>query len=75
MDERVILTADPGMVYTDGTHFGQTIYLAEGADPNAYHQITEAEYNAIMESEPTEGDPNEAGVADYQAALARLGVE
>lgn len=72
---RVILTADPGMVYTNGIDYGRVIYLAEGADPNAYHQITEAEYNAIMESEPSEGDPNEAGVDDYRAALARLGVE
>jgi hypothetical protein len=70
MSKRVILTADDGMAYTDGTNYGFVIYLAEGADPSAYYQITEAEYDARME-----GDPNEAGVADYQAALARLGVE
>ena len=75
MNERIVLTADPGMVLTNGTDYGRVVWLAEGADPAAYYQITEAEYNAIMESEPTEGDPNEAGVADYQAALARLGVE
>ena len=69
MSKRIVLYADPGMVYTDGTHYGLVIYLAEGADPAAYYQITEAEYNARME-----GEPNEAGVADYQAALARLGV-
>ena len=75
MSNRVILTADEGMMLTNGTDYGRVIWLAEGADPTAYYQITEAEYNAIMESEPTEGDPNEASVADYQAALARLGVE
>ena len=68
MAERVILTADTGMVYTNGKNYGRTIWLAEGADPNAYYQITEAEYNARMESEQAEP-------ADYEAALARLGVE
>ena len=66
--ERVILTADEGMVLTNGTDYGKVIYLAEGADPATYHQITEAEYNAMMESELAED-------ADYEAALARLGVE
>lgn len=68
MSERVILKADEGMVLTNGTDYGVVIYLAEGADPSVYHQITEAEYNAIMESEQAEG-------ADYEAALAKLGVE
>ena len=75
MSNRVILTADDGMFYTNGTDYGQVVWLAVGADPAAYYKITEAEYNAIMEGGPTEGDPNEAGVADYKAALARLGVE
>ena len=66
--ERVILTADEGMVLTNGTDYGTDIYLAEGTDPAAYRQITEAEYNAIAESELAED-------ADYEAALARLGVE
>ena len=68
MNERVILTAAEGMVLTNGTDYGKVIYLAEGADPAAYYQITEAEYNAIMESEQAEA-------ADYEAALARLGVK
>ena len=73
--ERVVLTADEGMVLTDGTHYGRVVFLAVGADPAAYHQITEAENNAIRESERAESDPDEAGVDDYKAALARLGVE
>lgn len=68
MSERVVLTADEGMVFTNGTDYGTVIYLAEGADPTAYYQITDAEYNAIMESE-------QADTADYETALARLGVE
>jgi hypothetical protein len=68
MAERVILTADPGMVLTNGTDYGRVVWLAEGADPAAYYQITEAEYNARIEGEQAEA-------ADYEAALAKLGVE
>ena len=76
MSERVILTADDGMVLTNGTDYGTVIYLAVGADPAAYYQITEAEYKAIMEAlDRGENDPNAASIEDYKAALARLGVE
>ena len=68
MAERVILTADDGMVYTNGTDYGTIIYLAEGIDPSGYYQITEEQYKTMMESEQAED-------ADYEAALARLGVE
>ena len=65
--ERIVLTADEGMVLTDGTTYGKVIYLAEDADPATYYQITEAEFDAIEE--------NQATPADYEAALARLGVQ
>ncbi len=68
MENRIVLYADPGTVLTNGTDYGRVVYLAEGADPAAYYQITEAEYNAIMDGEQAEA-------ADYEAALARLGVE
>ena len=66
--ERIVLTADDGMVLTNGTDYGTVIYLADGVDPASYRQITVEEYNAIVESEQAEG-------ADYEAALAKLGVE
>lgn len=75
MNERVILTADEGMVLTDGVNYGRTIYLAEGDDPATYYQITESEYEAILEREQDESDPNRASIEDYRVALARLGVE
>lgn len=68
MGNRTVLYADPGMVLTNGTDYGRVVWLAVGADPNAYRQITEEEYNAIMASEQAEA-------ADYESALARLGVE
>lgn len=43
MRVRTVLYADEGMVLTDGTAYGKVIWLAEGEDPAAYHQIAEAE--------------------------------
>lgn len=47
MAERIVLRADEGMVLTDGANYGRIVYLAEGVDPAIYHQITEAEYEAV----------------------------
>ena len=46
---RTILWAAPGMVLTDGRIYGRQIFLAAGMDASAFYEITEAEYNAIME--------------------------
>jgi hypothetical protein len=54
MGDRIVLTADDGMVYTNGTDYGTVIYLAVGADPNSYWQITEEEYLAAMAAEESE---------------------
>ena len=52
---RIKLTASEGMVLTDGTNYGRVIFLAEGASPDDFHEITEAEYEGIMqENEPIE---------------------
>lgn len=45
---RTVLTADDGMILTDGKSYGRKIYLAEGADATAYREITEEEYERIM---------------------------
>ena len=49
MRMRTVLYADDGMVLTDGDHYGKVIWLAEGADPAVYRQITEAEFEIRME--------------------------
>lgn len=49
MKIRTVLYADDGMVLTNGTDYGTVIWLAEGADPAAYRQITEAEYELYLE--------------------------
>ena len=66
MSKRTVLYADPGMVYTDGTDYGRVVWLAEGTDPADFCQIPLTD--AIMENEQAEAE-------DYEAALARLGVE
>ncbi len=51
MKQRITLYADEGKLLTDGTNYGKIIHLAEGADASPWHEITEAEYNAIMAQE------------------------
>ena len=68
---RVKLVATEGMIYTNGESFGRTVFLGTGDSPDNWHEITEFEYQAIMESESEEDSATEA---DYQAALRELGV-
>lgn len=50
MRTRIILYADDGMVLTNGDHYGRVVWLAEGAEPADYRQITEAEFETRMEA-------------------------
>ena len=43
------LTAADGMILTDGTAYGREIFLAESADSAVWHEITEAEYEDIIQ--------------------------
>lgn len=51
---RIKLTASEGMVLTDGENYGKEVFLAEDADSSKWHEITQAEYDAILESETVE---------------------
>lgn len=51
MKTRIILYADEGKVLTDGEIYGKTIYLADGADANDFNEITDEEYEKIMQEE------------------------
>ena len=56
MKVRTVLYADEGMVLTNGTDYGRIIWLAEGADPTAFYQIAEEEYEEAAAAElPDEG--------------------
>ena len=46
-----MLIAREGMIYTNGTDYGTTISLAEGADASAYHEISMKEYEEILAKE------------------------
>lgn len=51
MNKRVILYADNGKVLTNGTDYGKIIYLAEGVSEYMYYEITEEEYQKILEKQ------------------------
>lgn len=48
---RIKLTANEGMVLTDGTTYGKIIYLAQSADWTRFYEISDAEYARIREEE------------------------
>lgn len=69
---RIKLVATEGMIYTNGESFGRTVFLGTGDSPDNWLEITEADYEARMESESEEDSATEA---DYQAALREMGVK
>lgn len=48
---RVKLTASSGMVITNGETFGTVVYLASDVNPEDWYEITEEEYNSIVEKQ------------------------
>ena len=48
---RITLKARDGYVYTNGTDYAKIAHLAIGVDPNTYYEITEEEYNKILEEQ------------------------
>lgn len=48
--------ADEGMILTDGEVYGKQILLAEDVSEADFHEITEAEYEAILERENQQND-------------------
>ena len=54
MKTRVILYADTDKILTDGETYGTTIYLGEGRSADEFHEITQEEYEEILEAEADE---------------------
>ena len=48
---RTKLTASEGHILTDGESFGRIVYLASGDDGAKWYEITDEEYQKILESE------------------------
>lgn len=49
--ERTPITASEGMMLTNGTAYGKTLWLAEGMDASEFREITEEEYKSMLEEE------------------------
>ncbi len=50
MTTRLILYADDGKVLTNGEIFGKEVFLAEGLNAEGFYEITEAEYESILQN-------------------------
>lgn len=48
---RKVIEATDGHILTNGEVFGTTIYLAEGETGEDFYEITEEEYNEILDEE------------------------
>lgn len=70
---RLKMKATEGMVLTNGEVFGRQIFLGTGDSPDNWHEIPEAEYEALMES--SRPDEDRATDADYRTALREMGVK
>lgn len=45
----IMLKADEGMILTNGEIYGKVIALGKGDSADNYHEITEEEYQKILE--------------------------
>lgn len=56
---RIVLSADEGMVLTDGKSYGSTALLAEGRSADEFWEITDEEYNTILATMTAEAEETE----------------
>ena len=51
MRSRIILYADEGMIITNGRIYGKSVCLSVNDNAENYYEITEEEYNKLLEEE------------------------
>ena len=49
MQKRITLIASKGHILTDGESFGRIVHLASGDEGEMWYEITEEEYQKILE--------------------------
>lgn len=54
MIARTVIYADEGKILTNGEIYGKQIFLAEGVSEADFHEITEEEYEKLMNAEELE---------------------
>jgi hypothetical protein len=54
MKQRIVIYAEEGKVLTNGTIYGKQIFLAETEKADSFHEITDAEYQAVLEEQTKE---------------------
>lgn len=54
MKTRTVLYADEGMVLTNGEIYGKQIFLAAGDDGSSYYEITQEDYETLLQAEQRE---------------------
>lgn len=54
MKTRTVLYAEDGKVLTNGEIYGKQIFLADGASEDDFREITDAEYQKILEEQEKE---------------------
>lgn len=54
MKTRTVLYAEEGHVLTNGEIYGKVLFLSDGADTGAFYEITDVEYQAVMDAQAAE---------------------
>ena len=54
---RTKIIANDGMILTNGINYGKVIFLSQSENPYDYHEITESEYNKILEEQEKSNEP------------------
>lgn len=54
MKSRTVLYADDGYVLTNGEIYGKTLFLADSASAIDFYEITDEEYQAVLDAQAAE---------------------
>ena len=58
MKTRTVIYAEDGHVLTNGEIYGKQIFLADGVSESDFYEITDEEYQKILDEQKTMGEIN-----------------